>query len=119
MAYLDDALVFDSDPTVQAKTLRTLFERLWTKLSPSKAHPGATDADFLSHSISPAGVRSDAEKVSALIRMPMPRDLKQARAWLGGVGYYRKFLRGLSKHICPITSLLRKGVEFDFTAAIH
>ena len=50
--------------------------------------------------------------------MPLPRDLKEVRAMLGGVGYYRKFLRDLSKRIRPITSLLRKGVKFDFTQAM-
>ena len=38
---------------------------------------------------------------------------------LGGVGYYRKFLRDLSKRIRPITSLLRKGVKFEFTPAME
>ena len=54
-AYLDDVLVFDPDPTAHVKNMHTLFERLRKhilKFSPSKAHLGATDADFLGHSIS-------------------------------------------------------------------
>ena len=50
--------------------------------------------------------------------MPMPGDLKQVRALLGGVGYYRRVLRDLSKRIRPITSLLRKGIKFEFTPAM-
>ena len=38
---------------------------------------------------------------------------------MGGVGYYRKFLRLLSKEIRPITSLLKKGVKFEFTPAME
>ena len=49
----------------------------------------------------------------------MPWDLKQVRALLGGVGYYRKFLRDLFKRIRPITSHLRKGVKFEFTPAVE
>ena len=49
----------------------------------------------------------------------MPRDLKQVRALLGGVGYYSKFLRDSSNWIRPITSLLRKGVKFEFTPAME
>ena len=78
-AYLDDVIVFDFDPTALFKTMRALFERLRLhnlKFSPSKARLGATDADFLGHSISPAGVRPNAEQKSALIIKPMPRDLK-------------------------------------------
>ena len=72
----------------------------------------ATDADVLSPSISPASVRPNAEKVSALIKMPIPRDLKQVRALLGGVGH-------MSNRIRPITSLLRKGVKFEFAPAME
>ena len=89
------------------------------KLSPSKARHGATDADFLGHSISPAGVGPSADKIYALNKMPMPRDLKQVCSLLGGVGYYRKSLRDLSKRIRPITSLLGKGVKFAFTIALE
>ena len=46
---------------------------------------GATDANFLGHSIFPEGLRPNAEKVSALINMPMPTDEKQVRALMGGI----------------------------------
>ena len=61
-------IVFDSDRSTHIKTIRALFKRLRKpnfKLSPSKARFSATDADFLGHSISTAGVRPNAEKVSA------------------------------------------------------
>ena len=117
-AYLDDVIVFDSDPVTHVRTIRSLFERLRKhnlKLSPSKARLGATDANFLGHSISPAGLRPNSEKVSALTNMPMPTDVKQVRALMGGINYYRKFLPDLSKRLRPINALLRKGVKFVFT----
>ena len=121
-AYLDDVIVFDSDPTAHVKTIRALFERLRKhslKLSPSKSRLGATDANLLGHSISPAGIRPNAEKVSAWMKMPMPKNLKQVRALMGGVGYYRKFLLDLSNRIRPLTVLLLKGVKYVFTPAME
>ena len=59
-AYLDDIIVFDSDPVAHVRTIRSFFERLRKhnlKLSLSKAQLGATDASFLGHSISLAGLR--------------------------------------------------------------
>ena len=88
-AYLD-VIVFDSDPIAHIQTIISQFERLREhnlKLSSSKARLGATDANFLGHSISPAGLRPNAEKVSALINMPMPTDVKQVRALMGGINY--------------------------------
>ena len=102
VAYLDDVIVLDSDPSTHLKTVRALFERLRNhnlKLSPSKARLGSTDADFLGHSISPAGARPNAENVSALTLMPMPRELKQLRFLLAGLSYYRTFLPDMSKRI--------------------
>ena len=113
VAYLDDAIVFDSDPVAHVRTIRSLFQRLRKhnlKFSPSKALLGATDANFLGHSISPGGLRPNAEKVSALTNIPMPADVKQVRAFMGGVNYYCNFLPDLSKRIRPINVLLREGV---------
>ena len=76
---------------------------------------GATDAKFLGHSISPAGVRPNVEKVSVLINMPMPTDVKQVRALMGSINYYSIFLPDLSKRLRPTNSLFRKGVKFAFT----
>ena len=54
-AYLDDVIVFDSDPTAHVKTMCTLFERLRKhklNFSPSRAPLRATTAELLGHSIS-------------------------------------------------------------------
>ena len=115
--------MFDSDPITHAQTIRSLFERLRKhnlKLSASsKARLGATEANFLGHSISPAGLRPNAEKVSALINMPIPTDVKRVRALMGGINYYRKCLPDLPKRLRPIHSLLRKGVSFAFTPGME
>ena len=87
-AYLDEAIVFDPDPAAHVLKIKELFEQLLRKhsfkLSRSTAKTGATDADFLGHTISPAGIRPNTSKVAALMRMPMPSDL---RSLLGGLFY--------------------------------
>ena len=121
-AYLDDVIVFDSDPVTHVRTIRSPFERLRKhnlKLSSSKARLGATDANFLGHSISPAGLRPNSEKLSALTNMPMLTDVKQVRALMGGINYYHNFFPDLSKRLRPLNALLRKGVKFAFTPAME
>ena len=51
-------------------------------------------------------------KVSGLTNMPMPTDVKQVRALMGGINYHRIFLPKLSKRLRPINAFLRKGVKF-------
>ena len=94
-AYLDDVIVLDSDSGEHVQTTRSLFERLRKhilRLSLSKAQLGATDANVLGNFISQAGLRPNAERVSASIHMSMPTDLKQVRALMGGINYYHKYL---------------------------
>ena len=121
-AYLDDVIVFDADPPLHVTNMKDFFLRLRKhnlKISPSKATIGATDADFLGHTISPTGTMPKAKKVDSLTKMPMPTDLKQLRSLLGGPSYYSKFLRDMAKRIRPITSLLKQGVKFVFTPALE
>ena len=120
-AYLDDVIVFDSDPVAHVRTIRSLFERLRkdkTKLSPSKARLGATDANVLGNSISLAGLRLKTENESALTNIPMPTDVKQVYALMSGVHYYSIFSTDLSERLCLIDAILRKGLKIFFTCAI-
>ncbi|CAB1096864.1 unnamed protein product [Ectocarpus sp. CCAP 1310/34] len=98
-SYLDDLIVFDDTPATHVGTMHALFERLRThnlKLTPPKATIGASKADFLGHTISPDGVRLNGAKVSALTKLPMPKDVKQLCSLLGGLSYYRKFLPNMA-----------------------
>ena len=85
-AFLDYVIAFDSEPIEHAQTIRSLFERRrkYNLNHPPKARLGATDANFLGHSISSVAIHPNAENVSALITMPMPADVKQVRALMGG-----------------------------------
>ena len=47
--------------------------------------------------------------------MNPPTTPKQVRAFLGLVGYYRKFIRGFTKIAKPLTLLTRQQVKFDWT----
>ncbi|CAB1117590.1 unnamed protein product [Ectocarpus sp. CCAP 1310/34] len=90
-SYLDDLIVFDDTPY----------------------------SYFLGHTISPDGVRPIGAKVSALTKMPMPRDVKQLRSLLGGLSYYRKFPPNMAKRIRPLTTLLKKQEKFIFTPSME
>ena len=47
--------------------------------------------------------------------MNPPTTLKQVRAFLGLVEYYRKFIKGFAKIAKPLTLLTRQQVKFDWT----
>ena len=47
--------------------------------------------------------------------MNPPTTPKQVRAFLGLVGYYRKFIKGFAKVAKPLTLLTRQQVKFEWT----
>ena len=47
--------------------------------------------------------------------MNPPKTPKQVRAFLGLVGYYRKFIQGFAKVAKPLTLLTRQQVKFEWT----
>ena len=116
------SFAFDPDPSAYVLTITGLFKHLRKhnlKLSPSKVKIGATGADFLGDTLSPAGSWPHASKVAALTKRPMSLDLKQLRSLLGDLSYYRKFLANMAKRIRPIASLVKKGVKIVFTPAME
>ena len=121
-AYLDDIIVYDSDPAAHTANIRALFGRLRKhnlKLSPSIAKIDATKTDILEHTIPPDGVSPNADKVAALTKMPMPSNVKQTRPLLGGFGYYPEFLPELAKRLRPTSALLKQRTKITFTPAME
>ena len=51
--------------------------------------------------------------------MKPPVTSKQVRAFLGLVGYYRKFIKGFAKIAKPLTLLTRQQVKFDWRPTHH
>ena len=51
--------------------------------------------------------------------MRPPTTPKQVRAFLGLVGYYRKFIKGFARIAKPLTLLTRQQVKFDWTSEHH
>lgn len=64
---------------------------------------------FLGHVVTPEGVKPNPGKITAIQEWPLPKNEKELRAFLGVVGYYRKFIKDFAKIAKPSTQQLRKG----------
>ena len=75
---------------------------------------------FLGHIISESGVEVDPEKEKAVERMKELSSLKDVRAFLGLVGYYRKFIPGFnSKTSLHFTESVKKiWMEYRVQSAV-
>lgn len=68
----------------------------------------------MGHVISKDGIVVDSKNIEAIMDWPTPKNIIDSRYCMGLVGYYSKFIEGLSKVAHLITSLKRKNVKFNW-----
>ena len=85
----------------------------------SKCSFFSKEIQYLGHILSATGIRPLPAKTHAIQNMRPPTTPKQVRAFLGLVGYYRKFIKGFAKIAKPLTLLTRQQVKFDWTPEHH
>jgi hypothetical protein len=59
----------------------------------------------------------DKDKVQGIAALQPPKTLKELRAFLGMVGYYRRFIRDFSARTSQLTELLKKDFSFEWGEA--
>ena len=88
--------------------LRVLREhQLYAKFSKCEFYKDKIQ--YLGHMISKEGILVDPNKIKPIIELHVPKDVTDARSFMGIIGYYRKFIEGFSNIANSITSLLKKG----------
>ncbi|GJU16800.1 reverse transcriptase domain-containing protein [Tanacetum coccineum] len=69
----------------------------------------------LGHKISKNGIEVDKAKVDVIAKLPHPTTVKGVQSFLGHAGFYRRFIKDLSKISRPMTHLLEKNTPFIFS----
>lgn len=71
---------------------------------------------FLGHIISRDGISVDQSKVEAVRNWVIPKNASEIRSFLGLAGYYRKFIKGFSSILVPLTSLTKKSAKYVWSS---
>lgn len=56
----------------------------------------------------------DKAKIEVIEKLPTPTHVKNIRSFLGHVGFYRRFIKKISKMSKPLCNLLEKDRKFHF-----
>lgn len=116
--YLDDMIIEGRDWHDMLSKLRLVLERLKDAnltLKPSKCRFGTGRVEFLGFVVENGEVRPGREKTRAIEEYPPPHDAHSVRRFLGLTGFFRRFVVGYAIVAEPLTALLCKGVEFQWT----
>ncbi|KAI4875091.1 hypothetical protein NFI96_025165 [Prochilodus magdalenae] len=113
--YLDDIVI--ASPTFEQHLLdlREVFLRLekaGLTLKPGKCQFCWKELKFLGYKVSPDGILPDSDKIDAVLKFPVPTDVKQVRQFLGLTSYYRRFIHNYAQFAEPLFALTRHDTPF-------
>ncbi|KXZ42902.1 hypothetical protein GPECTOR_112g272 [Gonium pectorale] len=117
MVYLDDILIFSPDIISHIQHLQLVFDLLRLaslKAAIKKCEFGQQRIQFLGHVLDGINgtVAPSPRNVAVIAAYPSPRNVRQVRALLGTVGYYRSFVPGFSLIARPLFDLLKKDAPW-------
>jgi hypothetical protein len=119
LVYIDDVTIYSDTFEEHIKALTQVFRRLREKglfIKPSKCTFATDSIQLLGFTIDNKGIRTDAEKVSAVVKFPRPTDRTTMRAFLGLANYYRRFIKDYAMITRPLNHLLRNDQDFYWTS---
>ena len=116
MVYLDDVIVYSRSFEEHITHVNEVFQRLSKanlRLNKEKCIFFRRELPFLGHIVNEKGILMDPKKVEAVHNMPAPKNIRQLRAFIGLVSYYRKFIKDFARIAAPLHELTKKSIRFD------
>lgn len=118
LVYLDDIIVFSTSLQEHMESLKKVFQRLREanlKVQMDKSEFLHKEIAFLGHIVTREGIKPNPDKIDAIKHYPIPKTQKEIKAFLGLLGYYRKFIKDFAKLTKPFTECLKKGKSVALT----
>ncbi|GKV42221.1 hypothetical protein SLEP1_g49653 [Rubroshorea leprosula] len=118
VVFIDDILIYFSSHTLHEKHLRIVLEtlrseRLFAKFK--KCEFWLDNVTFLGHVVTKDGISVDPQKIEVVVDWKRPNSVAEIRSFLGLAGYYRQFVGDFSRIASPMTHLIRRDTEFEWT----
>jgi hypothetical protein len=120
IVFIDGILVYSRSKEEHDQHLRIALE----KLRAHQLFAKFTKCEFLlqkvsslGHILTTKGVVMHPEKVTIIVNWKRPTTVTEIWSFLGLASYYKRFIEGFSKIARPMTKLLQKDQNFDWTNA--
>jgi hypothetical protein len=118
LVYLDDIICFSATMEEHVQKLEAIFARLDQakfRILPEKCVSAADTVDYLGHVCTPFGIRPDPNKIKAIRSYPVPKTVRDVRAFIGLAGYYRRHVRNFAEIARKVLSTEPLLIHPDFS----
>ena len=112
---MNDLLVFSKTEEEHLEHLEIIFHKFREadlKLKLSKFQFWKTEIKYLGHLVSQEGIKVMPDKMSVVLNIKPPTNVKEAKSALGIMGYVSSFIPMYSEVVRHINRLMRKNVSF-------
>ncbi|GBL73804.1 Retrovirus-related Pol polyprotein from transposon 297 [Araneus ventricosus] len=118
LVYLDDIIIGGRTFEEHLNKNRKVFQRLQKanlKLSSKKCRFFLKEVAYLGQVISAEGVKTDPEKIKAVVDWLHPERVHDLRGFLGLCTYYRRFVKNFSSIARPLHKLTEAKSNLNWT----
>ena len=128
LIYLDEVIVFSDMPDEHLRRMCVVFDHLrehGLKLKPSKCEVFKSEINYLAHHVSRRGVLPSKKNLESIAQCPPPDTYTKVKSFVGLVGHYRHFIKGLAKIAAPLYNLTsgdnkdKKSEHVDLSPEAH
>ena len=118
VVYFDDILIYSKNSMEHLEHLKQLVsilreQRLFANLK--KCDFYANRIIFLGYVVTKDGIQIDRSKIEAIMNWPTPSSIHDMRSFHGLISFHRRFIRGFSSIMAPVTECLN-GDKFKWTS---
>ena len=109
-AYIDDVGTFSKtweEHLQHLSRVLTCLEQNGYTVNPAKCKWAVNDVEWLGHHVTRDGLKPWPKKVEGILNIAPPKTLKQLRAFIGCVNFYRDFWKKRAHVMAPLTALTK------------
>lgn len=110
--YQDDLIIVNEDFTEHVRLLSVVEERLREanlSINFEKCGFCMQNMRYMGYVVDQSGLRPDPEKISCVLKVPLPKTVTELRRFLGMAGWYRRFIQSFAEMAAPLQDLLKGG----------
>jgi len=109
--YMDDIVVFSKDWESHVQHIERVLKKLGEAgltANPAKCRWGGKNMEFLGHQVGEGRMSLPSHRAEAFANYTKPSTKKGLRAFLGSIGFYRRYVKQLAQHTVVLTPLKAK-----------
>jgi hypothetical protein len=111
--YLDDVIIMSPTFECHLRDLQDVFDKLREynlTANKEKCNFGCSKVKYLGHYITAEELQLDPEEISAIVKMPPPRNIKYLLSFIQMCSWYRRFIPRFAQVTEPLTRLTKKNM---------